>query len=58
VSREDYQELLQYNPAGLSGQQEEVRSSPPFLKHIIACPAGERRALRKLALQKMPRTSP
>lgn len=52
VSREDYQELLQYNPAGLSGQLEEVRASPPFLKHIIACPAGERRAVRKLALQK------
>jgi hypothetical protein len=38
VSRSAYSEAIKYNPRGLTTKLEEVRSSPPLLQYVIACP--------------------
>ena len=38
VSRSSYLEVQRTNPQGLVAKLEEVRTSPPLLKHVIACP--------------------
>ena len=40
VSRSSYLEVQRTNPNGLLAKLEEVRKSPPLLKHVIACPHG------------------
>ena len=40
VSRSSYLEVQRTNPNGLLAKLEEVRKSPPLLKHVIACPRG------------------
>jgi hypothetical protein len=53
VSRAAYAEVMRYNPKGLALRLEEVRTSPPFLQHIVACPkslpAGRRKELVQTA---------
>ncbi len=38
VTRSSYADVLRTNPHGLSARLEEVRVSPPLLRHVIACP--------------------
>jgi hypothetical protein len=51
VSKEACSEVMRYNPNGLSAKLEVVRTSPAFLKYVIACPDSMEKA-RRVALVK------
>jgi hypothetical protein len=51
VSRDACAEVMSYNPNGLSAKLEVVRTSPSFLKHVIACPSSMARVRRNELLK-------
>jgi hypothetical protein len=46
VSKESCAEVMHYNPRGLAAKLEVVRTSPPLLRHVIACPSRMEKARR------------
>jgi hypothetical protein len=52
VSKADSEEVMRYNPRGLSSKLAQERVSPPFLSHVVAASASMEPARRADLLQK------